>query len=49
MQDKQNKDKYIHVRIEETFKKDIIKKANENGLKLSALINMLLHQWYNKN
>ncbi|WP_196599057.1 type II toxin-antitoxin system RelB/DinJ family antitoxin [Pectinatus frisingensis] len=46
MDDKQLKNKYIHVRIEENFKNDITALAKKYGMNISDLINVLLHQWY---
>lgn len=40
------KTKYVHVRIEEGFKDNVVSKAQEYGLTLSTLVNMLLHEWY---
>ena len=48
MEDKKTKEKYIHVRIEGEFKEEVQKIAKSNGLTLSALISMLLHEWYQK-
>ena len=48
MEDKKTKEKYIHVRIEGEFKEEVQKVAKSNGLTLSTLISMLLHEWYQK-
>ena len=47
MEDKKTKSKYVHVRIEDDFKNNVVSKAREYGLTLSTLVNMLLHEWYN--
>jgi len=46
--EKEVKEKYIHVRIEEGFKNTVSQAARDNGLTISSLINMLLHQWMNE-
>lgn len=46
MEDKKTKDKYIHIRIEGTFKEEVSKLAADYGLTLSVLVNMLLREWY---
>lgn len=43
------KEKYIHVRIEEDFKNEVTAIAKKNGLTISTLVNMLLHQYYKEN
>lgn len=48
MDNKKTKSQYVHVRIEEGFKKNVVSKAEEYGLTLSTLVNLLLHEWYNK-
>jgi antitoxin component of RelBE/YafQ-DinJ toxin-antitoxin module len=47
MDNKKTKSQYVHVRIEEGFKDNVVSKAKEYGLTLSTLVNMLLHEWYN--
>lgn len=47
MDNKKTKSQYVHVRIEEDFKTNVVSKAKEYGLTLSTLVNMLLHEWYN--
>ena len=47
MDNKKTKSKYVHVRIEEEFKDNVVSKAKDYGLTLSTLVNMLLHEWYN--
>lgn len=49
MAEKKTKDKYIHVRIEEEFKNKLMEILKENGLTISTLVNMLLHQYYDQN
>ena len=42
---KELKEKYIHIRIEESFKQELNQKTKEAGLTISTLVNMLLRQW----
>lgn len=42
---KELKEKYIHIRIEESFKQELTQRTKEAGLTISTLVNMLLRQW----
>ena len=43
------KDKYIPVTIEEKLKNEALRKAAQQGFKISTLVNHLLYKWLKEN